>query len=99
MEHSKELLSISLSNLVPSPFNVRRHSAGQVEELAALIRSQGLLHPLIVKAMIAKLAIDKVETFAFIESSAMGDFAPLSRGRLHRAGSRRYPRLRRSPSE
>jgi ParB family chromosome partitioning protein len=48
MEHSKELLSISLSNLVPSPFNVRRHSAGQVEELAALIGSQGLLHPLIV---------------------------------------------------
>ena len=48
MEHSKEFLSISLSNLVPSPFNVRRHSAGQVEELAALIGSQGLLHPLIV---------------------------------------------------
>ena len=48
MEHSKQFLSISLSNLVPSPFNVRRHSAGQVEELAALIGSQGLLHPLIV---------------------------------------------------
>ena len=48
MEHSKELLSISLANLVPSPFNVRRHSAGQGEELAALIGSQGLLHPLIV---------------------------------------------------
>ena len=43
MEHSKELLSISLANLVSSPFNVRRHSAGQVEELAALIGSQGLL--------------------------------------------------------
>ena len=48
MKHSKELLSISLANLVPSPFNVRRHSAGQVEELAPLIYSQGLLHPLSV---------------------------------------------------
>jgi len=53
MEHSKELLSISLANLVPSPFNVRRHSAGQVEELAALIGSQGLLHPLIVTEQVA----------------------------------------------
>ncbi len=33
---------------MPSPFNVRRHPAGQVEELAALIGSQGLLHALIV---------------------------------------------------
>ncbi|WP_326406526.1 ParB/RepB/Spo0J family partition protein [Methylibium sp.] len=48
MEHTKELLSINLSDLVPSPFNVRRHSPGQVEELAALIESQGLLHPLMV---------------------------------------------------
>lgn len=48
MEHTKELLSIELSNLVPSPYNVRRHSSGQVEELAALIDSQGLLHNLIV---------------------------------------------------
>lgn len=53
MEHTKELLSISLSNLVPSPYNVRRHSAGQVDELAALIGSQGLLHPLIVTEHIA----------------------------------------------
>jgi ParB family chromosome partitioning protein len=53
MEHTKELLSISLSNLVPSPYNVRRHSAGQVEELAALIGSQGLLHPLIVTEQVA----------------------------------------------
>ena len=53
MEHTKELLSISLSNLVPSPYNVRRHSAGQVEELAALIGSQGLLHPLIVTEHVA----------------------------------------------
>ena len=48
MEHTKELLSINLSNLVASPMNVRRHSASSVEELAALIASQGLLHPLIV---------------------------------------------------
>ena len=53
MEHTKELLSIRLSNLVPSQHNVRRHSAGQVEELAALIGSQGLLHPLIVTEHIA----------------------------------------------
>jgi ParB family transcriptional regulator, chromosome partitioning protein len=53
MEHTKELLSINLSNLVPSPFNVRRHSPGQVEELAALIGSQGLLHPLIVTEHVA----------------------------------------------
>ena len=48
MEHTKKLLSISVSNLVASPFNVRRHSVGQVEELAALIDSQGLLHNLVV---------------------------------------------------
>jgi ParB-like nuclease domain len=53
MEHTKELLSINLSNLVPSPFNVRRHSPGQVEELAALIGSQGLVYPLIVTEHIA----------------------------------------------
>jgi ParB family transcriptional regulator, chromosome partitioning protein len=48
MEHTKELLSISLSNLVRSSHNVRRHTTGDVETLAALIASQGLLHPLIV---------------------------------------------------
>ena len=48
MEHTKEFLAINLSNLVPSPFNVRRHAAGQVEELAALIDAQGLLHNLVV---------------------------------------------------
>jgi ParB family chromosome partitioning protein len=48
MEHTKELLSIGLSALSPSPFNVRRHSVGQIEELAALIDSQGLLHNLLV---------------------------------------------------
>jgi ParB family chromosome partitioning protein len=48
MEHTKELLSIKLSDLIPSPRNVRRHSAGDVQTLAALIASQGLLHPLVV---------------------------------------------------
>ncbi len=48
MEHTKELLSVPLSSLVPSPHNVRRHTTGQVEELAALIDSQGLLHNLVV---------------------------------------------------
>ena len=40
MEHTKELLSVRLASLVPSRFNVRRHSVGQVEELAALIEAQ-----------------------------------------------------------
>lgn len=48
MEHTKELRSVPLARLVPSRFNVRRHSAGQVEELAALIEAQGLLHNLVV---------------------------------------------------
>lgn len=48
MNHSKELLSVPLAKLVPSALNVRRHAAGQVEELAALIASQGLLHNLVV---------------------------------------------------
>lgn len=48
MEHTKELLSVPLASLVPSRFNVRRHSVGQIEELAALIEAQGLLHNLVV---------------------------------------------------
>jgi ParB family transcriptional regulator, chromosome partitioning protein len=48
MEHTKELLSVPLASLVPSRFNVRRHSVGQVEELAALIEAQGLLQNLVV---------------------------------------------------
>lgn len=48
MKHTKELLSVPLARLVPSRFNVRRHSVGQVEELAALIEAQGLLHNLVV---------------------------------------------------
>src|SRR5436853_5961045 len=53
MEHTKELLSVPLSSLVPSPLNVRRHSAGGIEELAALIESQGLLHNLVVTEQVA----------------------------------------------
>jgi ParB family chromosome partitioning protein len=48
MNLTKEMLLIKVEDLVPSPSNVRRHSAGQVEELAALIASQGLLQNLIV---------------------------------------------------
>lgn len=48
MKLTKEMLPIKVEDLVPSPYNVRRHSAGQVEELAALIASQGLLQNLIV---------------------------------------------------
>jgi ParB family chromosome partitioning protein len=54
MEHTKELLSVPLSALVASPFNVRRYSFGQVEELAALIDSQGLLHNLVVTEQAAR---------------------------------------------
>ena len=48
MEHTKELLSVPLASLVASRYNVRRHTSGQVEELAALIGAQGLLHNLVV---------------------------------------------------
>ncbi len=48
MEHTREMLLLPLSSLVPSPQNVRRHTAGQIEELAALIDAQGLLHNLMV---------------------------------------------------
>jgi ParB family chromosome partitioning protein len=54
MEHTKELLSVPLSALVASPFNVRRHASGQVEELAALIDSQGLLHNLVVTEQVGR---------------------------------------------
>jgi ParB family chromosome partitioning protein len=48
MKHTKEMLLIKVEDLVPSPYNVRRYAPGQVEELAALIASQGLLQNLIV---------------------------------------------------
>ena len=44
MEHTNESILVKVSDLVPSPFNVRRHSHTSIEELAALIDSQGLLH-------------------------------------------------------
>ena len=48
MNYVNEVLSIKVSDLVPSPYNVRRYGVDQVEELAALIDSQGLLQHLIV---------------------------------------------------
>ena len=54
MEHTKEMLSVPLSDLEPSPFNVRRHSVRQVEELAALIDSQGLLQNLVVTEQVVR---------------------------------------------
>jgi ParB family transcriptional regulator, chromosome partitioning protein len=44
MEHTNESVLVQVTDLVPSPFNVRRHSHASIEELAALIDSQGLLH-------------------------------------------------------
>ncbi len=44
MEHTNESILVKVADLVPSPFNVRRHSHASIEELAALIDSQGLLH-------------------------------------------------------
>ena len=48
MKHIKEVLAIKVTDLVASPHNVRRYGVDQVEELAALIDSQGLLQHLIV---------------------------------------------------
>ena len=48
MEHTHQSIMVPLADLVDSPFNVRRHTAASVDELAALIESQGLLHPLTV---------------------------------------------------
>ncbi len=64
MNHTKELLSIELSNLVPSPFTVRRHPTSQVEELAALIAAQGLLHNLAVtEQMVGRSRARKVRSW------------------------------------
>lgn len=46
MEHTKELLSLKLSDLVPSQRNVRRHSTRDVQALEALTASQGRWHSL-----------------------------------------------------
>ena len=52
MKHTKELLSIKLSELMASSKHNVRHTASSVEQLAALIDSQGLLHPLIVSEQV-----------------------------------------------
>jgi ParB family transcriptional regulator, chromosome partitioning protein len=44
MEHTSQSILVKVTDLVPSPYNVRRHSHTSVEELSALIDSQGLLH-------------------------------------------------------
>jgi ParB family chromosome partitioning protein len=44
MEHTNRSILVKITDLVPSPYNVRRHSNASIEELAALIDSQGLLH-------------------------------------------------------
>lgn len=44
MEHTNQSILVKVADLVPSPYNVRRHSHASIEELAALIDSQGLLH-------------------------------------------------------
>jgi ParB family transcriptional regulator, chromosome partitioning protein len=48
MEHTHQQIMVRVTDLVDSPFNVRRHTSASVDELAALIDSQGLLHPLTV---------------------------------------------------
>ena len=48
MKHTNESILVKLSELVPSPYNVRRHAHGGIDELAAVIDAQGLLHPLTV---------------------------------------------------
>lgn len=48
MEHTKEPGSVPLA-VVTSPLSVRRYSSGQVEEMAALIDSQHLLHNLVTE--------------------------------------------------
>ena len=64
MEHTKELLSIHLSDLVLSHHNVRRHSTTQVEELAALIDAQGLLHNLVVTEQVVGVGKSRKVRFA-----------------------------------
>ena len=44
-----ELIRIPVKNLVLSPLNVRKKQGGGIEELAALIASQGLIHNLVVR--------------------------------------------------
>lgn len=66
MKHTKEMLLIQVEELVPSPYNVRRYSAGQVEELAALIASQGLLQNLIVTEQVVGRGRRQVTKFGVV---------------------------------
>jgi ParB family chromosome partitioning protein len=66
MNHTKEMLLIKVEDLVPSPFNVRRYAAGQVEELAALIASQGLLQNLIVTEQVVGRGQRQVTKFGVV---------------------------------
>jgi ParB family chromosome partitioning protein len=56
MEHVIEsaLIRIPVRNLVLSPLNVRKKQGGGIEELAALIASQGLIHNLVVSEQTKK---------------------------------------------
>lgn len=46
MEQVQREIMVPVADLVDSPYNVRRHSLASIDELAALIDSQGLQHPL-----------------------------------------------------
>src|SRR5664280_1388126 len=61
-----ELRYVPLSKLVPSPFNVRKSGGQNIDELAMLIDSQGLLQNLVVIEHItqAKKPTDKFEVVA-----------------------------------
>lgn len=48
------LIRIPVKNLVLSPLNVRKKQGGGIEELAALIASQGLIHNLVVTEQVKK---------------------------------------------
>ncbi len=52
MERTRQLPSMPMVSLVPSRFNVRRQSVGQVEGLAALNEGQGQLHDLAVTVQV-----------------------------------------------
>ena len=67
VEHEEsELRYIPLSKLVPSPFNVRKSGGENIDELAMLIDSQGLLQNLIVIEHVTKTKkpTDKFEVVA-----------------------------------
>ena len=54
MKHAQEMVSIPVSDLVACSSNVRRQLVTGIEELAALIESQGLLQNLIVTERVAR---------------------------------------------